>query len=191
MIKGWKRAANNKSFQQVNYTCFHSLSPLGLDLSGAAEFSQMDVHHVSLHPTLDLRESAPSSLDAIHGFFHECSRLLFIPGVFLPNRYVQNMAFINTHQLGPNPGLCFVPVSEVHPFFSLLLSLIKRNVPLEPWLCTSAVQDCVWQSTRTCIDSRMKSTISCKVLLNSEQKHLRTIVPQLQRTSLVCQSNSV
>lgn len=135
----------------------------------------MDVHYVSLHPTLDLRERAPSLLDAIQGFFHERSRVLFIPGVFLPNRYVQNMAFINTHQLRLNPGLCFVPVSEVHPFFSLLLSLIKRNVPLEPWLCTSAVQDCFWQSTRTCIDSRMKSAISCKVLLKSEQKHLRTL----------------
>lgn len=66
-------------------------------------------------------------------------------------------------------------MSEVHPFFSVLLSPIKRDVPLEPWLCTSAVQDCFWQATRTCIDSRVKSTTSCKVLLNSEQKHLRTL----------------
>lgn len=99
MIKGWKRAANNKSFQQVNYTCFHSLSAFGWDLSGAAEFSQMDVHYVSLHPTLDLRERAPSLLDAIQKLFHERRRALFIPGVFLPDRYARNVAFINTHQL--------------------------------------------------------------------------------------------
>lgn len=135
----------------------------------------MDVHYVSLHPALDLTERAPSLLDAFQKLFHERRRALFIPGVFLPDRYMQNVAFINTHQLRPNPGLCFVPVSEVHPFFSLLLSLIKRDVPLEPWLCTSAVQDCCWQATRTCTDSRVKSTTSCKVLLNSEQKHLRTL----------------
>lgn len=135
----------------------------------------MDVHYVSLHPTLDLGKRAASLLDAIQKLFHERRQVLFIPGVFFPDRYVRNVAFINTHQLRPNPGHCFVPVSEVHPFFSLLLSLIKHVVPLEPWLCTSAVQNCCWQATRTCVDSRLKSTTSCKVLLNSEQKHLRTL----------------
>lgn len=127
----------------------------------------MDVRYVSLHPTLHLRERAPSLLDASQKLFHERRRALFIPGVFLADRYLQNVAFINTRQLRPNPGRCLLPVSEVHPFFSLLLSLIKPDVPLEPlYICSTGL---------LLADSRVKSTTSCKALLNSEQKHLRTL----------------